>query len=102
MGYQNMIGKNHTFKKENEFGSKMGNIRNSTIAHISSDFLKYYDDVKSIDKKQTIIMIRRFIFLLNEIYDLFINCLLDKPMEGKVNADILFEKLQGIFENNIP
>lgn len=57
ISFRELGRKLRSFKKENGFDSKMSNIRNSTIAHISSDFLKYYDDVKSIEKKQTIIMI---------------------------------------------
>lgn len=89
------------FKKENEFDSKMNNIRNSTIAHISLDYKKYYDDVKAIDKKQTIIMMLNFIKILNEIYNLSINCLIEKPMDKDLNTDGLYEKLKDIFENNI-
>jgi|25_taG_2_1085351.scaffolds.fasta_scaffold06752_2 hypothetical protein len=101
ISFRELGKKLRAFKKENGFDNKMNNIRNSTIAHISLDFKKYYDDVKSIDKKETIIMIRKFIRILNEIYELSINCLIDKPMDKDLNTNEVYENLKNIFEKNI-
>lgn len=88
------------FKKKNNFETQMNNIRNSTIGHISLDFNKYYDDVKSIDKQRTIQMIKNFISILDEIHDFSLHCLLSKPMEKKIEIDETYDNLKLIFDKN--
>lgn len=89
------------FKRSNNFEIQMKNIRNSTIAHISLDFNSYYDDVKSIDTKKTIRMIKDFISILDEIHNFSLHCLLKKPMEEKIDIDETYNILKLIFDKNI-
>ena len=89
------------FKKDNSFENQMNNVRNSTIGHISLDFNKYYDDVKSINKDQTIRMINDFISILDEIYDFSLHCLLSKPIDEKIDIEKTYNNLKQLFNENI-
>jgi len=90
------------FKKTNCFDTKLNIIRNHTIGHISKDFKKYYDCIKSIDEEEAFKMIKDFNIILNEIYDFSLHCLLDKPLEEKIDIQEEFNKLKSLFDENIP
>lgn len=89
------------FKKQYNFDTKMSNVRNTTIGHISMDYNKYYTDVKSIDSKENLEMIHKFISILDDIYDYSILCLLNKPMDNKIEINEVHLKIRLLIEENI-
>ncbi len=101
ISFEDLGKKLRQFKKENSFENQMNNVRNSTIGHISLDFNKYYDDIKSIDTDQTLRMIKDFISILDEIYDFSLHCLLSKPIEEKVDVEKTYNNLKQLFNENI-
>lgn len=89
------------FKKVNKFDSKLNNIRNTTIGHINEDFIKYYDDIKSINQKSYILMLMKFVTILDIINDLASICIEEEQVSDEISLEVS-QKAFEIFEKYIP
>lgn len=71
------------FKKEIKFDSELANFRNKAGAHYDSNIEIYLSNLESVDKPQSVISIKKFGDILNEILSLW----------SEVN-DELYEKIK--------
>lgn len=93
------------FRKDNNFDSKINEVRNKTIGHIEKDYKVYYKIVSEIDILESASMLGNFIKLVNDILEFSSDCLIQSDgndisgMEINETYDKLKNKIEEFRKN---